>query len=85
MIKPFDKKIYIKINRATKTTSGVALPENKDFVDEVAEVLAVGEQVKKVKKGDKVLFKYWALDTIIIEDEKHDFIDEENVIGLFRK
>ena len=80
-IKPFSKRLYVKISRQTSTKAGLALPDSKDFISEIAEVLAIGKDVKHFKVGDKILFKYWALDTLTIEDNKYDFIEEDHIIG----
>lgn len=43
-------------------------------------VIAVGEQVEKTKVDDIVAFEMWDLKDIVIDDQKHYFIKEDQAI-----
>ena len=53
MIKPINDKILIKIEEKFQSTSGLDVSTvEQNLINEQAEVLAVGDEVKKIKKGD---------------------------------
>lgn len=82
-MKPLRGKILIKLEHLTKTKSGIELPQSvNNPLIEKAKVLAIGEKVKKIKKGDSILFKSWALDNVEINDKTYSFIDEKDVLAL---
>lgn len=55
---PVGHRVIAKqIEAAAKTASGIYLPENAKDKPEVAEVVAVGPDVKDIKPGDKVVYK----------------------------
>jgi len=81
MIKPLGTKIYIQVEKQTHIGT-IELPESAEVVLEQAKVLAVGEDVKSVKKGNKVLFKSWALDIATVRDEDYVFIDEKDILAI---
>jgi len=72
-IKPLQGIIYLKIEEpkagVLKSTTPAAI--------EYAEVLAVGEFVEGIRKGDHVFVKAWAIDNIVFEDKKYYFVAEE--------
>jgi co-chaperonin GroES (HSP10) len=45
-------------------------------LSEYGEVVAVGEDVKKIKVGDKIGFSVFGIENLDIEGEKHFFIRE---------
>lgn len=81
-IKPASNRLYIDVKRQTQTVGGIALPDSKDVIYEVAEVLAVGDSVRKAKVGSKVMFKYYSLDTITVDDHKYDFLEEDHIVAV---
>ena len=81
MINPLGQNVQIAIEEMKQTSSGLIL-STEGLITEKAEVIAIGPEVKKVKKGDKILFKSWALDTVEINKEKISFIKEDDIIAL---
>lgn len=45
---------------------------------EFGDVLAIGEDVKRIKVGDKIAYTIWGIKSIEIENEKHYFIPEDD-------
>lgn len=74
LIQPLDNFIQIKMPEAK---AGVLDTSSKVSAVEYAEVIAVGDGVKKVKKGDKVFVKAWAVDIILYEDKRYYFVNME--------
>lgn len=65
-------QIYIKVE---VPKAGIMDTSSKASAIEVAEVLAVGKDISEYKKGDKILFKSWAVDIIDYQGKPYLFID----------
>ena len=75
-IYPCEGEIQVKFNDAK---AGDLVTSSRKSAVEVGEVVAVGEGVTlKVKKGDMVFVKAWAVDTIYnpLDDKDYHFISE---------
>lgn len=66
--------------------AGVLDTSSRNAAVEYAEVLAVGEGVDSVKKGDYVFVKSWAIDIISHEGKKYYFInpDTKGVLAIIK-
>ena len=82
-MKVLNNKILITIQNAGKTKSGIILTSTDKIIAEVGTVKEIAKEVKKVKKGDKVLFKSYSLDIVEVDDAKYVFLDEKDVIAIF--
>lgn len=71
-MKPVRNKLQLDVKHAT------IAGHKTDTIEEVAEVIAVGPEVKDFKKGDFVVFKAWACDIISHNGEKFYFISEDS-------
>ena len=69
---PVRNKIQLDVKHATLAG------HKTDTIEEVAEVIAAGPDVKAFKKGDFLYFKAWACDIISHNGEKHYFISEDS-------
>lgn len=84
MIKPFENYLVLEEENATELESGIVLTDTAN-VDRpnIAKVIVTGPDVKKVKKDERVLFKYHLFDEITLEKKKYLVGKDEGVIGLF--
>lgn len=74
-IHPTSNNIQLKIEEAK---AGILDTSSKQSAVEIAEVIAIGPDVKlAVKKGDKVFVKAWAIDIISHNEERYYFANEE--------
>ena len=71
-IKPQPNEVQIKIDEAK---AGVLNMESTQTAVEFGEVVAIGDEVKGVKVGQKVLFKAWACDIVTVEGKRYYFIN----------
>lgn len=56
-IRPIGKNILLKVESVKETTdSGIYLPDDAKWRTNVAEVLAVGDEVTEVKPGDTIIY-----------------------------
>lgn len=84
---PLDNSIQIELQLKGKTSNGLALPDSHDYIQEAAKVIAVGPNVKdkRIKPGCTVFFKSWALQTVLYNDEKADFVEEKHCLAVVQK
>lgn len=77
MIIPIGKNILIAVDTVKKV--GDLQTEGKKTMNENGKVLAVGSEVTlDIKKGDTVLVKGWAIDSINYEKQEYFFVNEES-------
>ena len=67
-IKPLaDRVVATRVEAAEKTASGLYLPDNAKEKPVMAEVKAIGPDVKSIKKGDRILYKEYSTTEIKID------------------
>lgn len=71
-IKPLGGKVQIEFEKPS--VGGLDLSA-KETAQEVGKVIAIGENVKNLKVGDRIMYKGWGVDVITYNDEKYYFID----------
>jgi chaperonin GroES len=81
-IKPLaDRVVATRVEAAEKTASGLYLPDNAKEKPVMAEVQAVGPDVKSVKKGDKILYKEYSTTEIKINGTEYLIVKEEDILA----
>lgn len=68
----------------SKTASGLYLPENATEKPKVAKVLAVGQDVKYVKAGDRIIYGGYGNDDIKLNGENYLLIKQENIFATVK-
>ena len=69
----------------TKTASGLYLPGNAQEKPKTAKVLAVGEAVKEVKVGDRVIYRNeYEATTVKVGKEEYILVFAGNVIATVK-
>lgn len=78
-INPIGKVIYLKLDTVEEIGgSAVSLDtSSKKTTRELAEVLAIGPDVTKVKVGDRLMVKAWAVDEIVQDKVSYFFTSED--------
>jgi chaperonin GroES len=67
---------------ATKTASGLYLPESATEKPKIANVVAIGSDVKNVKVGEKVIYKNeYDATTVKIDSKEYILVDVKNIIA----
>lgn len=90
--RPIGDKILVKrVEAATKTKSGIFLPETAKEKPQEATVVAVGEGKvldngkrvpPSVKKGDRVIISKWGGTEVKIESEEHLVLGEDEILAI---
>lgn len=72
LVKPVEKKQILVSDRKTLCEHG--------------EVIAVGDEVKKIKVGDLIGYTVWGLNHLEIDGQKHYFVPEDArfILGRIR-
>lgn len=69
---------------ASKTASGLYLPDTAKEKSEVAKVVAVAKDVKTLKVGDRIIYKSYSTTDIKIGSEKYLLVKEEDVLATVK-
>jgi chaperonin GroES len=69
---------------ATKTASGLYLPDKATEKPKIAKVLAVGKDVKQVKVGDRIIYKSYSTTDIKHGSEDFLLVKEEDVLATVK-
>lgn len=84
MITPLGNNIQITIEKEeTITSSGIIIAGKESEKLERSTVLAIGEDVTRVRVGDVVLYKSYTSDTMKIDGEDVAFIKEEDILATY--
>lgn len=85
MIKPLGNNVTATITEGSNVTkSGLYLGDSasKALAPKVAKILAVGDQVTKVKPGDQVVFKPYATYEVKADDVDYVMLEEDDILGV---
>lgn len=81
-IKPLaDRVVAVRVEAPEKTASGLYLPDNAKEKPVIAEVKAVGPDVKSVKVGDKILYKEYTTTDIKLDSTEYLVVKEEDILA----
>jgi chaperonin GroES len=70
---------------ATRTASGLYLPDSAKEKAIVAVIEAVGPDVKSLKKGDRVVYKEYSTTEIKVDNKEYLILKEEDVLAKVGK
>ncbi|HSX01910.1 MAG TPA: co-chaperone GroES [Candidatus Saccharimonadia bacterium] len=80
-----DRIVARQVEAASKTASGILLPDSAKEKPQLAEVTAVGKEVKEVKVGDKVLYKQFKADEVKVGTDTLLLMNEEDVMAVVKE
>lgn len=78
MLQPLDKRIIIKPIVSEKKTSIII---TKDEAPQAFQVIAIGDDVKKISVGDVILIASFSTSEIKYEGETYTLVNESNIIA----
>lgn len=68
----------------SKTSSGLYLPDNAAEKPKTAKVVAVGNAVKYVKVGDRIVHKSYSTTEIKIDRKEYTLVKEEDIVAIVK-
>lgn len=81
-IKPLgDRVVAVREAAKTQTASGLYLPDSSKEKPVMAEVKAVGTEVKNVRVGDKIIYKEYSTTELKIDDTEFLIVREEDILA----
>ncbi len=81
-IKPLaDRVVAVREEAKTQTASGIYLPDSSKEKPVVAEVRAVGGDVRNVKVGDKIVYKEYSTTELKIDAVEYLIVKEEDILA----
>ena len=69
---------------ATKTASGLYLPDKTAEKPKVAKVLKAGKDVKSVKAGDRIVYKSYSTTEITLDNKEYILVKEEDILATVK-
>lgn len=69
---------------ASKTASGLFLPDNAQEKPKIAKVLAVGKDIKQVKVGDRIIYKSYSTTDVKVGSDEYILVKEEDVLATVK-
>ena len=80
-----DLVLITPVEAASKTASGVLIPEVSKQPTQWGDVVAVSPEIKQVKKGDRVLYRRWGDTETEIDNVKYLLVSMEDVFAIKEK
>lgn len=79
-----DKIVAIKPNAKSQTASGIYLPDSAQEKSVAARVVAVGPEVKAIKKDDHIVYKdfNYSITELKINNQEYLILKEEDVLAI---
>ncbi len=76
-----DRVVAVREQAATKTASGLYLPDNAKEKPVIAKIVAAGKDAKSVKVGDKIIYKEYSTTELKIDGTEYLIVKEEDILG----
>ncbi|NLJ78457.1 MAG: co-chaperone GroES [Tissierellia bacterium] len=89
-LKPLGDRVVIKkLEAEERTKSGIVLPSSAKEQPQMAEVVAIGDDITKddkkkdqIKVSDKVIFSQYAGTEVKIEDEEYTILKLNDILAV---
>jgi len=69
---------------ATKTNSGLYIPENAAEKPLTAKVVAIGKDAKHVKVGDRIVYKSYSTTDVTVGGDAYILVKEEDILATVK-
>jgi len=77
-----DRIIATREESQTKTASGLYLPTTAKEKSQIATVAAIGDAVRNVKIGDRIIMREYATTDVKIDGTEYLIVKEEDVLAV---
>lgn len=68
----------------TKTASGLYLPGGAQEKPKVAKVVAIGQAVRQIKVGDRIIYESYANTDVKVGNEDYILVREEKILATVK-
>ena len=79
-----DRIVAVREEAKTQTASGIYLPDSSKEKPVIAEVKAVGSDVKNVKVSDKIIYKEYSTTELKIDGVEYLIVKEEDILATVK-
>ncbi len=79
-----DRVVAVREEAKTQTASGIYLPDSSKEKPVLAEVKAVGTDVKHVKVGDKIIYKEYSTTELKIDTVEYLIVKEDDILATVK-
>lgn len=80
-----DRIVAQREDTASRTATGLYLPDDAKEKSQVAKVLAVGADVKQLETGDRIVVREYSTTDIKVDNVKYFIVKEEDVLAKLVK
>lgn len=81
-IKPLGERVVAtREEAATKTASGLYLPDNAKEKSQIAKVAATGAAVQEVKTGDRIIVREYSTTEVKVDGVEYLIVKEEDILA----
>lgn len=81
--KPLKDRVFVSYTEEMeKTAGGLYIPDSAKEKPQSGKVEAIGDDVKSLKVGDKILFDKYSGSKINIDNNDYLIIKEEDILGI---
>ena len=79
-----DYIVAVSEEAPTKTASGLYIPDKAQEKPKTAKVVAVGQNVKQVKTGEKIVYKSYSTTEVKVDNQEYILVKEEDVLATVK-
>ena len=79
-----DYVVAVGEEAATKTASGIYLPEKAAEKPKTAKVVAVGPSARQVKVGDRIVYKSFSTTEVKVDQDEYILVEEKDVLATVK-
>ncbi|MBO4716586.1 MAG: co-chaperone GroES [Spirochaetales bacterium] len=82
-IKPLGERVLVKMDKVEeKTAGGIFIPQTAQEKTQIAVVEAIGEDVKTIKVGQKILHDKYAGTQVKMDNEEYLILNIKDVLAI---
>ncbi len=80
-----DRLVATREEAATKTATGLYLPADTKEKSQIAKVVAVGQDVKEIKTGERIVVREYSTSDIKVNGVEYLIVKEEDVLAIVKE
>ncbi len=82
-IKPLGERVLVKMDKVEeKTAGGIFIPQTAQEKTQIAVVEAIGDEVKTIKVGQKILHDKYAGTSVKMDNEEYLILNIKDVLAI---